>query len=343
MLAEGVAPARVRRSRDGFDARRPRLVLLTLGVVCIALAVLFMTYDLKGSLSFALELRARKLGGLALVGFAVAYSTVLFHTATRNRILTPSLMGFDSLYQLIQTGAAFFFGTFAVLQLDVRLRFAIEVTVMLTFAGLLYRWLFGKDDRDLYVLVLVGIVMGTMFSSLTSLVSRLIDPNEFITLQDRLFANFSTVNQDLLFVSFAVIGVAVVLSWPLLGRLDVVALGREHSTNLGVDHQRLVNIVLIVIALLVSVSTALVGPVTFLGLLVANLAYQVTGTFRHRYTVPAAALLGMSALIGGQFILQEVLNSTTRLSVVVSFVGGVYFILLLWREAQKVPAQEGPA
>ncbi len=337
MLAEGVAidmPAR----RDGFDARRPRLALLGLGGVFMALAVLFMTYDLKGSLSFALEFRARRLGGLALVGFAVAYSSVLFHTVTHNRILTPSLMGFDSLYQLIQTSAAFFFGTFAVLQVDERLRFGIEVAIMLTFAGLLYRWLFGRDDRDLYVLVLVGIVMGMMFSSLTALVSRLIDPNEFIALQDRLFADFSRVNQDLLIVSAVVIGAVVIASWRLLARLDVVALGREHSTNLGVGHQRAVNEVLMIVALLVSVSTALVGPVTFLGLLVANLAYQVTGTFRHHYTVPAAVLLGMSALIGGQFILQEVLASSTRLSVVVSFVGGVYFIALLWREARKVRA-----
>lgn len=335
MLAE-LAHTAVAPRRDGFDARRPRIVLLILGLVFAALATLFMTYDLKGSLSFALEFRARKLGGLALVGFAVAYSSVLFHTVTHNRILTPSLMGFDALYQLIQTSAAFFLGTFAMLQVDERIRFGLEVAIMLAFASVLYRWLFGRNDRDLYVLVLVGIVMGMMFSSLTSLVSRLIDPNDFIALQDRLFADFSRINQDLLLVSFIIIGAVVVTSWRLLARLDVITLGREHSTNLGVNHQRIVNEVLIVIALLVSVSTALVGPVTFLGLLVANLAYQVTGTFRHRYTVPAAVLLGMSALIGGQFILQEVLASSTRLSVVVSFVGGVYFIALLWRETRTV-------
>ncbi|MCK9494503.1 MAG: iron chelate uptake ABC transporter family permease subunit [Dehalococcoidia bacterium] len=337
MLAEAAAVRGIAQ-RDGFDARRPRFALLALTGVFVALAVLFMTYDLKGSLSYALEFRARKLGGLALVGFAVAYSSVLFHTVTHNRILTPSLMGFDALYQLIQTSAAFFFGTFAVLQLDERIRFGIEIAIMLAFATVLYRTLFGRDDRDLYVLVLVGIVMGLMFSSLTSLVSRLIDPNEFIALQDRLFADFSRINQDLLVVSSAIILAVVAVSWRLLPRLDVVALGREHSTNLGVDHQRIVNEVLVVIALLVSVSTALVGPVTFLGLLVANLSYQVTGTFRHRYTVPAAVLLGMSALIGGQFILQEVLASSTRLSVVVSFVGGLYFIALLWREARTARA-----
>lgn len=318
-----------------FAPRRARTTIAVLAAILGICVALFMTYDLKGSLDYALELRGRKVAGMAIVGFAVAYSSVLFHTATHNRILTPSLMGFDSLYILIQTLAAYFLGTTTFLLIDVRLRFGIEVVAMLAFAALLYRWLLGRGGRDVYVLVLVGIIMGTMFSSLTELVMRMIDPNEFSRLQDRLFASFSTINQDLLAVSAIAVAATTIISWPMLNRLDVVALGEEHATNLGVDHQRLVSRSLFVVAVLVSVSTALVGPVAFLGLLVANLAYQLTGTFRHRYTVPAAGLLGMIALIGGQFVLQEILEFKTRLSIIISFIGGIYFIFLLYREARK--------
>lgn len=306
-----------------------------LSLVALAAIAVFMAYNLRGSLAYALELRGRRVAGMALVGFAVGYSSVLFHTITHNRILTPSLMGFDALYLLIQMSAAFFLGTFAFLQIDVRIRFGVEVGLMMVFATLLYRLLFGRGQRDLYLLVLVGIVMGTMFSSLTSLVSRMIDPNEFMTLQDRMFANFSTVNQELLVVSAVAIAAVTVVSLPMLRQLDVIALGREHATNLGVDHQRVVRRSLLVIAVMVSVSTALVGPVTFLGLLVANLAYQLTGTFRHRYTVPAAAMIAIASLVGGQFILQNLLGSQTRLSVIISFVGGLYFLALLYREARR--------
>lgn len=318
-----------------FAPRRARTTIAVLAAILGICVALFMTYDLKGSLDYALELRGRKVAGMAIVGFAVAYSSVLFHTATHNRILTPSLMGFDSLYILIQTLAAYFLGTTTFLLIDVRLRFGIEVVAMLAFAALLYRWLLGRGGRDVYVLVLVGIIMGTMFSSLTELVMRMIDPNEFSRLQDRLFASFSTINQDLLAVSAIAVAATTIISWPMLNRLDVVALGEEHATNLGVDHQRLVSRSLFVVAVLVSVSTALVGPVAFLGLLVANLAYQLTGTFRHRYTVPAAGLLGMISLIGGQFVLQEILEFKTRLSIIISFIGGIYFIFLLYREARK--------
>ena len=335
MLAERRRIASAASHGGMAEFSRPVWVLLLLGLLLAGAIALFMTYDLKGSLAFALELRGRKVGAMLLVGFAVAYSSVLFHTITNNRILTPSLMGFDALYVLIQTGAAFLFGILAFLAIDVRLRFGIEVGIMLAFAAILYRLLFGGESRDLFMLVLAGIIVGTVFTSLTALIMRLLDPSEFMTLQDLLFANFSTINKDLMLVSAGAVVVIVLFTRPLLGQLDAVAIGREHAINLGVNHQALVRRCLIAIAVLVSVSTALVGPVAFLGLLVSNLAYQLTGTFRHRYTPWAAGMIAAIALIGGQFILQEVFASEIRLSVIISFIGGVYFILLLLREAGR--------
>lgn len=318
----------------------PRRSIFLLGLLLVAVCGLFMTYDLQGSLSYALELRARKLGALCVVGSSLAYASVLFHTLSGNRILTPSLLGLDSLYVLIQTGAAFFLGTFAFLQIDVRLRFGVEVLIMLAFAGLLQRFMLGRYSDDLFLLVLVGIVMGTMFAGLTSLAVRMIDPNEFMTLQDQLFANFSAVNRDLLVVAAIVAGVAMLATLPMLGQLDVAALGRAPSVSLGVNHDRLVSRTLLVVVVLTSVATALVGPITFLGLIVSNLAYRVTGTFRHRYTLPVAVLLACLALVGGQFVLEEVFHSATRLSIIVSFVGGLSFLVLLLKEAKDDPDQE---
>lgn len=328
-------PVRAATVPVGFDPRRARVVVAVLAIAAVGLAALFMTYDLKGSLSFALELRSRKLMALVLVGVAIAHSSVLFHTMTQNRILTPSLIGFDALYELIQISAAWFLGTQAFVRIDVRMRFAFEVVVMLVFAFALHRVFFTRQSQDLFLAVLVGIVLGAMFTSLGSLVSRLIDPNEYITLQDLLFANFSSVERDLLGVSTVVVIAVVVATIPLLRRLDVLALGTPTATNLGVDHRRLINLALVAVVVLVSVATALVGPMTFLGLLVSNLAYRLTGTFRHRYTLATAGLIAVVALVGGQFLLERVFHSTTRLSIIVSFIGGLYFIVLLFLEGDR--------
>jgi iron complex transport system permease protein len=310
--------------------RRRRTMLLA--VLAVAAAAAFMTIGVTGSWEYALPARSRRLAGMVLVGVAIAVSTVLFQTVTNNRILTPSVMGFDALFVLLQTVGVFFLGAATVTGTDVRLRFLVDLVALVAFGAALYRLLFGRTQHDIYVLVLVGVVLGTLFTSLTLLVSRLIDPNEFLTLQDLLFASFNGINRQLLGIAAAAVVITVAAVLRLLPRLDVVALGREPAIGLGVEHRRVVNQALLAVAVLVAVATALVGPITFLGLLVANLARSVLGTHRHAWTLPGASLIAVIALTVGQLVLEEGFGFTTSLSVVVNFVGGIVFIALLLRE-----------
>ncbi|MBB5960650.1 iron complex transport system permease protein [Saccharothrix tamanrassetensis] len=315
--------------------RRENRVLALLALAAVATVVAFCLIALRGNWEYALTIRARKVAAMVVVGCAVAVSSVLFQTVTNNRVLTPGIMGFDSLFVLVQTLVVYFFGALALSSADPRLMFAGQVVAMVVFAGALYRWLFDRRSRDLYVLVLAGVVCGTLFSSLSSLAARLINPNDFVVLQDTLFANFNSVDRNLLAVSAALVAVVSLWMVRLFPRLDVLALGREHALNLGVDHRSVVNQVLVAVAVLVSVATALVGPITFLGLLVANLARQFAGVSRHRVVVPASALLAVVALVGGQLVLERVFALDTALSVIINFVGGIYFIALLIREAKR--------
>lgn len=315
--------------------RRHRRTLVVLAVLAAVAVAAFCTVGLTGNWEYALGIRLRKVAAMAVVGYAVACSSVLFQTVTGNRILTPGIMGFDALFVLIQTLIVFFFSALALTTADPRALFAGQVAAMVVFATALHRWLFGRRDRDLYVLVLAGVIFGTLFSSLSSLAARLINPNDFVVLQDSLFAGFNQVDPGLL--AFSAVLVAAVTTWAarLFARLDVVALGRDHAIGLGVAYHSVVNQALVVIAVLVSVSTALVGPITFLGLLVANLARELTRTFRHRVTVPAAGLISVIVLVGGQLVLERMFNMNTVLSVIINFVGGVYFIALLVRESRR--------
>jgi iron complex transport system permease protein len=307
-------------------------VLAALAVLALVAVGAFLTVGVTGSWEFALRLRSRRVAAMVVVAVAVAVSTVLFQTVTNNRILTPSIMGFDALFVLIQTAGVFVLGASTLTGADPRLRFAVEVAALVGFGAVLYRLLFGRSQRDVHVLVLIGVVLGTLFSSLTLLVSRLIDPNEFLTLQDLLFASFGSIDPDLLGLSAVVVTLTVVAVLRLLRQLDVVALGRDTALNLGVDHRRVVNQALLAVAVLVAVATALVGPITFLGLLVANLARQLLGTHRHAWTIPGAGLLAVIALVGGQLVLEQVFGFNSSLSIVINFVGGLVFIALLTRE-----------
>jgi len=318
---------------DRDSLTRPAAVLTMLAIATFASVTVFMTIESRGQWDFVLPFRGRKLAALALVGYAIAVSTVLFQTVTHNRILTPAIMGFDFLYILIQTLLVFFLGAGGFGTLSPDLKFAGEVTVLVVFAALLFQWLFTGAVRSVHLLLLVGIIFGVLFRSLSSFFQRLINPNDFTALQDLLFASFNTVDQDLLVISAVAIGAVSLAGWRLRRSFDILALGRETSINLGVDYKRTVTVVLILVTILVAVSTALVGPVTFFGLLVANLAYLVIRSHRHAFILPASVLIAIISLVVGQTLLERVFNFNTGLSIIVEFLGGITFIVLLVRGA----------
>ena len=333
-MGQAAAPPGLAPASADARARRAAVVLGVLALVALACAAAFMTIGARGSWSFVLSFRGERLAALVLVAWAVGISTVLFQTITQNRILTPSIMGFDALFALIQTLLVFALGSAAVSAADPRAVFALELVLMGGFAALLYRWIFDGAAHSLHLLMLVGVILGVLFRSLSGFLQRLIDPGEFLVLQDRLFASFGSVDGTLLGLSAVLIAAASAAVWRMLPVLDVLALGREPAVVLGVDHRRAVALVFALVTLLVSVSTALVGPVTFFGLLVANLAYRLMPVARHAWTLPAAALLGVVCLVGGQTVLERALGFDGALGMIVEFAGGIVFILLLVRGAR---------
>lgn len=322
-------------STSGLRLGRPALVLIGLTFLTLISIALFMTLGAKGSWSFVLSFRGKKLLGLILVAYAVAVSTVLFQTVTNNRILTPSIMGFDALYVLIKTAIVFFLGVGALTAIDSQLQFVVEVLVMVAFSGLLFRWLFLGEERSLHLLVLVGIIFGVLFRSLSQLMQRMLDPGAFNVLQDTMFASFATTDPTLLGISCVIVLAVSAVGLRIMHTYDVLSLGRAQAINLGVDYKRIVVIILSLVAVLVSVSTALVGPVTFFGLLVATLAHSLIGQSRHRYVLPAAVLLGIIALVGGQTLLERVFAFDTALSIIIEFLGGIVFIALVMRRSAR--------
>lgn len=314
---------------------RPAIVLVILVVLALVSIVCFMTLGSRGNWSFVIPFRGRKLLGLLLVAYSIAISTVLFQTVTNNRILTPSIMGFDALYVLVQTSIVFFFGPMMLTLIDPHLQFGMELVLMIGFSWLLFYWLFLGEERSLHLLVLVGIVFGIFFRSLSNFMQRLLDPNAFQVLQDTLFASFSTIDSTLLGVAFAIAAIVTLVLWRMGHTFDVLTLGRAHAVNLGVNYKRTVVIILVMVSVLVAVSTALVGPITFFGLLVASLAHGLVGNSRHRYILPTAALLAVICLVGGQTLFERVFAFDTALSIIIEFMGGLVFIILVIRGAAR--------
>jgi iron complex transport system permease protein len=303
-----------------------------LSLLCLALIALFLFTGLIGQWDYVFPRRLYKITAIAVTGAAIAFSTLVFQTVTNNRILTPSIIGLDSLYLLFQTFIVFVFGSSSRLVRSAELNFLLSTGCMLLFVAFLYRLMFKREGRQLYFLLLVGLVLGTLFGSLSTFMQVLIDPSEFLVLQGKMFASFNNVNTALLPLACAVMIAVLLYGLRFLHILDVLSLGRDHAVNLGVAYDPIVKRLLIIAAVLVSLSTALVGPITFLGLLVVNVAYQLMATYRHRALFASSILISIAALIGGQLLVERVFTFSTTISVIVNFAGGTYFLYLLLRE-----------
>lgn len=310
---------------------RNKIKLTILAAITIALILIFLFTDIGNYWEYVVPRRAMKILAIILTGASIAFSTVVFQTITNNRILTPSIIGLDSLYMLIQTFLIFVFGATSGIVMNKNLNFLICVVLMILFAGLLYKFLFKKEGKNIYFLLLVGLVMGTLFQSFSSFMQVIIDPNDYMVIQDRMFASFNNINTDLLTLSIVLIAIISIYFVKFIKYLDVLSLGREEAINLGVDYDYVVKRLLIIVAILISISTALVGPITFLGLLVANVSYQFLNTYRHSYLITGAVFISIIALVGGLLIVERVFTFSTTLSVIINFIGGVYFIYLLLR------------
>ena len=311
-------------------------VLLSLTALLAVLSMLgFMTLNVQSDWSFIIPYRGSRLLGMLLVAITMGLSTVVFQTITHNRILTPSLMGFDVLYVLVSSLALLLWGTEYGGSWPIELRFILEVAVMVAIALLLFRLLFTDSVRGLHMLILLGMVGGLLFRELADLALRVFDPSEFSIQQGSGMANFNRINLQLLWVGLLGVAVCSVLLFRWRRHLDVLSLGRDVAINLGVPYTKIVTQLMLVISVLVSISTALVGPMLFFGLLVANLAYWLTSSHQHRWTLPASVLAGIVCLVGGQVLFEHILSSSLPLAMVIELCGGVLFIALLLRGVKQ--------
>lgn len=306
-------------------------LMFLIGISIVLILVFLLIGINSNNFEYLLYRRIPKIYAIILTGSAIGFSSLVFQTITNNKILTPSMLGLDSLYILLQTSVIFILGYTNKMVTNNNINFIISVLIMIVFSNIIYIFLFKNSKNNIFLLLLVGVVCGTLFESLTTFMQVLIDPVEFQVVQDKMMASFNNINTEILLVSTLVIILTMVYSYRFLKLLDVMSLGREEAINLGVDYDFIVKKMLIVIVILTSVSTALVGPITFLGLLIVNISRYILKTYKHSLLGITCIFVGVVSLIGGQIIVEHIMNFGMTISVIINFVGGIYFIYLVMK------------
>ena len=313
--------------------RSNRRKLCIMAALVLLAAAVYMTVDVNFGnaklLAYSMRIRAPKLIVMLITAFAIGGASLVFQSIINNTIVTPCLLGMNSLYTLIHTAVVFCVGSGSVLAANANAAFAIDLVLMGITATLIYSYLFKKTKHNVLYVLLVGTVLTSFFSSVQSTMTRVMDPNEYDTLLTTLVASFSNVNAEIIIFALAVLAAVIFLLRRELALLDVLTLGKEQAINLGVDYDRCIRRLLLGVTLAIAVATAMVGPISFLGLIIANLARQLLRTYRHTQLILGSALFGMIVLVGGQIIVEHVFTYAVPISVFITVGGGLYFLYLL--------------
>lgn len=313
--------------------RENRKKLAVLAVLVALCAAAYMLYGVNFAnpklFQYSMKLRAPKLIVMLITAFAIGGASLVFQSIINNVIVTPCLLGMNSLYSLIHTAVVFVAGSASVLATNGNLAFAVDLALMAVTATIVYGYLFEKTHHNVLYILLIGTVLTSFFSSIQTTLTRIMDPNEYDSLLETLVASFENVNSQVIAASILVLAAVIVALRKELAMLDVLTLGKDQAVNLGVDYDRCVRKLLLGVALFIAVATAMVGPISFLGLIMANLARQLLKTYRHSQLIAGSTLFGMAILIGGELIVERIYHYAVPISVFVSVFGGVYFLYLL--------------
>lgn len=308
-----------------------KLIVIVLIAIIIVAAFLFIGVKFHNHklLRYAMKLRIPKVIAMIITAFAIGAATIIFQSVINNTIVTPCLLGMNALYTLIHTSVVFVLGSGSILFTNDNLSFLVDLVLMGIIATVVYSWLFKMTGHNVLYVLLVGTVLTSFFSSIQSTLTRVMDPNEYDTLLTSLVASFSNINSGIIIFSVIILALIVVIFRKEFALLDVITLGKEQAINLGVDYDRCIRRLLLAITLCIAVATAMVGPISFLGLIIANISRQLLKTYRHTQLIAGAALMGVIALIGGQFIVERVFVYSIPISVFITVAGGIYFLYLI--------------
>lgn len=308
---------------------------IILAVVVLLASIGYMLVEVRFDkpilFRYAMKIRTPKLIVMLIVAYAIGAASLVFQSIINNTIVTPCLLGMNSLYTLIHTAVYFFAGATSALVNNSNLSFAVDLVLMGTVATVVYSYLFKKTKHNVLYVLLIGTVMTSFFSSIQTTLTRIMDPNEYETLLSALVASFSNINTEIIVFSVIVLVIVTLVLRKELRMLDVLTMGKEQAINLGVDYDKCIRRLLLGVTLYIAVATAMVGPISFIGLIIANLSRQLLKTYKHSQLILGSVMFGMIVLIGGQLIVEHVFSYTIPISVFISLGGGLYFLYLLLR------------
>lgn len=314
--------------------KKTRIFLGILSVMVVLLVAAYLLIPTKNSTTvsnFILQRRLLKLLIMVIVSFAIPISTISFQTVVQNRFLTPSVLGIESLFVFIQSGLYYFESLVGVKVEQSVIIYSVTIAIQIGLLLLLMNSSKGMMLTNFKVLLLLTMAFSMLLRNASTFLQVLMDPNEFDKFQSSLYPSFQKMNAQplLIFGALILFAILMMVLFRLRHMLDALHLGVDGARMLGINTKRLSNVVIVIVIIMTSLSTILVGPLQFLGFMIANLSYQLTKEYKHCVLWLFSAILGLVIVLSAQLIVERVFLLTIPISVFIEGTGGVLYLILL--------------
>jgi len=272
-----------------------------------------------------LQIRLPRVAAAALVGAALAGAGAAYQTLFRNPLVSPDILG-------VSTGAGLgaVFGILLGLPVMTIQLFGF-VTGIATVGLVVFMARMLQSQNDIFVLVLSGIVVGSLASAAISLIKILADPYQQLpAITFWLLGSIAGIKQAdvIAIVPLIVLGIAMLVAFRW--HIGVLSLGDDEARTLGVNATRIRLIVIVAATLVTASVVAVSGVIGWVGLMVPHMARMIAGD-RFDRMLPATLLLGASFMIVVDTLARSIASIEVPLGVLTALVGAPTFVWLLAR------------
>ena len=314
--------------------KKTRIFLGILSVMVVLLVAAYLLIPTKNSSTvsnFILQRRFLKLLVMVIVSCAIPISTISFQTVVQNRFLTPGVLGIESLFVFIQSGLYYFESLVGVKVEQSVIIYSVTIAIQIGLLLLLMNASKGMMLSNFKVLLLLTMAFSMLLRNASTFLQVLMDPNEFDKLQSSLYPSFQKMNAQPMMIGVAIVLFVLLMMvfYRIRHQLDALHLGVDGAKMLGINTKRLSNVVIVIVIIMSSLSTILVGPLQFLGFMIANLTYQLTKEYKHGVLWLFSAVLGLVIVLAAQLIVERIFLLTIPISVFIEGIGGVLYLILL--------------
>ena len=270
-----------------------------------------------------LGLRLPRVIAALIVGMSLSISGVAFQGIFNNPLVSPDFLGVSqgacigASIAILLSMNAIFVNVFAFVGGII----SVIITMMIT------RVIKFKSQINL---VLAGIIVGTLMSSILGFIKFIADPDtELASITYWTMGSFSYVDINVVIVSVILVIIFGIILYKLSWKIDILATGDAEAKILGLDVMLVRRIVIISSTILTATSICIAGTIGWVGLIIPHFARIIVGS-SNKKLFPIAALSGGIFMILVDTLTRSIGNIEMPVSILTGFIGAPVFLLLLY-------------